>query len=56
MASLLVFSALFDVVEDVVNRFFGVVASYGASNIGEEFGVMFDSLDNIRRTQTAQQR
>lgn len=54
MTSLLIFGAFFNIVEDVVNRFFGVVAGYGALDIGEEFSIMLDCLEDVRTAQSAQ--
>jgi hypothetical protein len=42
--SLLIFGAFLNVVEDVVDGFFRIVSRDGASDIGEEFGIVFSGL------------
>jgi hypothetical protein len=41
---LLIFRALLDIIEDVINGFFRVVARNSVSDVGKQLGVMFDSL------------
>jgi hypothetical protein len=49
MPSFLIFGTLFDVIEDIVDGLFRVVAGYGVFDIREELGIMFDCLEDVRR-------
>jgi len=44
MAGLVIFGAFLDVVKDVVDGFFGVIARDGVFDVGEKFGIVFSGL------------
>jgi hypothetical protein len=52
MPSFLIFRTLFNIIEDVVDGFFGVVSCDSVFDIGEEFGIMFNCLE--RKSDTIQ--
>jgi hypothetical protein len=51
MCGFVIFGTLLNVIKDIVDGLFGVVAGYGALDVGQEFGVMFNGLGEVREDQ-----
>ena len=47
MMSLFVFGAFLNIVENIIDGFFRVVASYRTLNICQEFCIMFNGLEEL---------